>query len=401
MPSSALPLPNGRLCPFGPAPEIGAIRESPSLPRVSCPTGIDAWLVTRYADAREVLGDPHRFSSKPGTAGHILANTPPDAPIDAGQFVRMDGADHLRFRRVLAPAISTAKRIAAIEPMVRRIVDDKLDELGAGARPVDLHEQFAQPVTTAVIAELFGVPESDRGLFHQAADALFLGTAEELDVLVGKLYQLLMELIARRRSEPTEDSLGILVGRGPDLTDFELFTTAVTTLLAGYDTTSSMISHATLALLRDPAQFALLREDPAVLPGAVEEFMRLLGSAGAVLRVATADTVLSGTPIAAGDYVVVSVQGANHDPAQFADPGRLDLRRDARQHLAFGFGPHRCVGQQLARMELTVVLGTLSRRVPGLRLTVPFDEIEFKTGTPNTGPVSLPVTWDELLPRPR
>ncbi|WP_240771826.1 cytochrome P450 [Nocardia sp. CS682] len=117
-----------------------------------------------------------------------------------------------------------------------------------------------------------------------------------------------------------------------------------------------------------------------------------------LLRIAETDTEIAGTPIAAGDYIVVSVQGANHDPAQFPDPDRFDLRRDTREHLGFGFGPHRCVGQQLARLELTVVFNTLARRIPSLRLAVPLEEVTFKTGTPNTSPAHLPVAWDEIRP---
>lgn len=354
--------------------------------------------MTRYADVREVLGDPRRFSVRAGTAGHILANHPPDAPINPGEFPRMEGADHLRFRHALAPAISTAKRMTAIQPVVQRIVDDMLDELATRAQPVDLHEQFAKPVNSAVIAELLGVPASARELFLRGAESFFNGDADDLDAAKMPLYACLQDLIARRRTEPAEDALGILVGRREDFTDLELLITAVTLLFAGYDTTSSMISNATLALLADPVQFALLREDPAVVPGAVEEFVRQLGVGTGLLRIAETDTEIAGTPITAGDYIVVSVQGANHDPAQFSDPDRLDFRRDTREHLGFGFGPHRCVGQQLARLELTVVLSTLARRIPSLRLAVPFEEVTFKTGTPNTAPAPLPVAWDEIRP---
>ncbi len=395
--SPTLPLPNSA-CPFGPAPEISVIRDGPSLPRVSCPTGIDAWLVTRYADVREVLGDTGRFSVRAGMAGHILANTPPDAPAAPGDFSRMDGADHVRFRRALAPAMVTAKRMAAIRPVVRRIVDDALDDLATSAQPVDLHERFAKPVSSAVMAELLGVPASERKLLLHSAEALFRGDADDLEQATAPLYACVQELITRRRTAPAEDVLGVLVGHAGNFTDLELLVAAISVLLAGHDTVASMISHGAFALLAEPSRFALLREDPALIPGAVEETVRLLGVGPGRMRVAVTDTEVAGTPIAAGDYVVVSIQGANHDPAQFPDPGRLDIHRDHRRHLGWGFGPHRCVGQPLAQLELTVVFEALTRRIPSLRLAVPIEDIELKTDTPNTSPAHLPVAWEEIRP---
>lgn len=402
---STLPLPDENARPFGPAPAVDRIRDSEPLARVACPTGITAWLVTRHAEAREVLGDPRRFSSRPGTAGHLVANMPPEAPVEDGDFFRMDGRDHVRFRHVFAPAVSTTRRMALIRPMVQRIVDDTLDALDTGSRPVNLHEEFSKPVTTAVIAELLGVPYADRRYFQRAAETLFSTATdtEDLDNVETPLFEYVYGLVVRRRAEPGTDALSILVDRGQradrPLNDLELVKMAAGLLIAGYDTTASLISHAVLALLDAPAQFALLRDDPAAVPGAVEEVVRLLGAGGGLLRVAAVDTEIGGTPVAAGDYVVVNVQAANHDPARFADPERLDVARAENPHIGFGFGPHQCVGQHVARLELTAVLGTVPRRVPSLRLAVPFDEVEFKTETVIFGPARLPVTWDAILPR--
>jgi cytochrome P450 len=208
--------------------------------------------------------------------------------------------------------------------------------------------------------------------------------------------------VAKRKTAPGEDALSVLVTRGQTaerpFTDVELIKMAASLLVAGYDTTASMITYGMLALLDRPEQYALLRDDPATVPSAVEEIVRLLGVGGGLLRVATVDTEIGGTPIAAGDYVVVAIQAANHDPAQFADPERLDVTRKHNAHIGFGHGPHQCVGQQIARLELSTVLATLPRRVPSLRLAVPFDEVEFKTETAVCGPITLPVGWDEVLP---
>jgi cytochrome P450 len=399
-----LPLPNEKKCPFGPAPELTEIRQQAQVVKVACPTGIDAWLVTSYAHVREVMGDPQRFSNNSGQAGHILANMPPTLPVEEGDFFRMDGPDHVRFRRVFAPAVSTVRRIELFRPMVQRTVDELLDGLSDVTEPIDLHDRFSKPLTSAVIAELLDVPDADRNLFRRAAETLFSGSTDVDDLAAAQfpLFEYVYELVTKRRTAPGEDALSVLVTRGQDaerpFTDLELTKMAAGLLVAGYDTTASLISYGTLALLDRPEQYALLRDDPATVPTAVEEIVRLLGVGSGLLRVAKVDTEIGGTPIAAGDYVVIAIQAANHDPAQFADPEHLDVTRKHNAHIGFGHGPHQCVGQQIARLELSTVLATLPRRVPSLRLAVPFEDIEFKAQTAVTGPVSLPVAWDEVLP---
>jgi len=374
------------------------------LTKVSCPTGIDAWLVTRYDDAREVLSDSQRFSCSSGQAGHVLDIFARDSPVNEGEFFHMDGPDHVRFRQVFAPAISTIKRIELFRPMIRRTVDELLDGLATATEPVDLHERFSKPLTSTVIAELLDVPHEDRALFHRVAEATFNSNTDagELDEVRSPLLEYVHGLVTKRRTMPGEDALSIMVDRGQDadspFTDTELTTMAASLLVAGYDTTASMITFGTLALLDNPEQFALLREDPSTVPAAVEEIVRLLGAGAGQLRVARVDTEISGTPIASGDFVVVAIQAANHDPAQFSDPEHLDITRQPNRHIGFGYGPHQCVGQQIARLELSTVLAVLPRRVPSLRLAVRLEDIEFKTNTVVLGPAALPVSWDQVLP---
>lgn len=372
--------------------------------RVICPTGVRAWLVTRYADVREVLSDQRRFSARSGQAGHVLRNQPPDALVEEGDFNRMDSADHLRFRRVIAPAVTTVKRTELFRPLVQRIADELLDELATRTGPVDLHAEFSNPLTSSVIAELLDVPGEERKLFHDVARALFDARVEveELEAVRAPLFGYVHELVTRRMREPGEDVISVMAAKAQaadrEFTELELTKIAAGLLAAGYDTTASMITYATLALLDNPDQFALLRDDPAAAPNAAEEIIRLLGVGSGLMRVATADTEIAGTPIAAGDFIVVAVQSANHDPEQFPDPERLDITRPRGAHIGFGHGPHQCPGQHIARIELTTVLATLPRRVPSLRLAVPMDDIEFKKETAILGPVELPVTWDEILP---
>jgi cytochrome P450 len=372
--------------------------------KVTCPTGIEAWLVTRYADVREVLGDPRRFSTRPGQAAHVLINQPPDAAVEEGDFNRMDGADHLRFRRVAAPAITTVKRTELFRPLVQRTVDDLLDALATETGPIDLHGKFSNPLTSSVIAELLDVPYEERVLFHDVAKALFDAHIDfdQLEAVKVPLLDYVGELVARRIQEPGEDVISVMAAKARQanqpFTELELTKIAAGLLAAGYDTTASMITYGMLALLDNPDQFALLRDDPALAPGAAEELIRLLGVGTGLLREATVDTVIAGTPIAAGEYVVVSVQSANHDPEQFSHADRLDVARPRGAHVGFGYGPHQCPGQHIARLELTTVLATLPRRIPSLRLAVPLKEIEFKQDTVVFGPLTLPVTWEEVLP---
>jgi cytochrome P450 len=393
-----LPLPREWEFPFDPPPEYAALRASSPVVKVSCPTGLDAWLVSDYAGVREVLGDGRRFSSRPGQVAHVLASFDPDSPVD-GQFSRMDGAEHVRIRRNFAPQLSHARRLAELRPLVEQITEEAIDRLLAAGPPVELHTTFSRWITTAVIAELIGVPADRRHLLHTAAQALFdpATSIDELQVALAPLFGYLYGLVGARRAEPGDDVLSRMIvhGAGGDrpLTDQELVTMNGALLIAGFDTTASLLSHGLVALLSTPGQWAKLCADPSLAPSAAEELVRYLGVGIGLLRQATEDTVLSGRTIKAGDYVVAAVQSANRDPALHPDGDRLDVTRRPGAHLGFGHGAHTCVGQQIARMELTTVLGALATRVPSLRLAVPLQEISFKQDSVVRGPVELPVTW--------
>ncbi|GAA1981945.1 cytochrome P450 [Amycolatopsis minnesotensis] len=406
-PIDPLPLPRKRECPFGPAPEIAGLQRDSPVTKVLCPTGIEAWLVTRYADVREVLSDHERFSARSGQCGHLLANQPPDAPITEGDFARLDGAEHLRFRRVMAPAVTSVKRMERLSPAVRRIVDDALDALATETGTVDLHARFSIPVVTSVMTELFDIPHQDRDLFRTRSEALLngRGDAESLQAATIPLYMLLQELVTRRTEEPGEDLISVVAASaraaGDPFTSLELTKIAAGLVFSGYDTTSTALTYGMAALLETPGQLAILREDTGAASNAAEEVIRMLAVGGGLLRVAAVDTELAGTPIAAGDYVVAAVQAANRDPARFPHPDRLDVRRPHGGHVGFGHGQHQCSGRHIVRLVLTSALATLARRIPSLRLAVPIAEVEFKKDTAVFGPAELPVTWDEGAVRPR
>ncbi|KUJ69085.1 hypothetical protein ACZ90_14695 [Streptomyces albus subsp. albus] len=399
----ALPVPRLQECPFGPPPEMAAFRESPGLTRVQCPTGITAWLITRYEDVREVLGDSERFSSRPGQAAHVLVHMNPDLPIGEGEFTRMDGPEYQRFRRHLGPEIGMPKRLEELRPTVRRIVDERLD-LMAAAGSADFYADFAIPVTTTVIGGLLGVPYSDRKLFHDSAAAMFGSATSESGLKAGTkpLFEYVHGLIRERRENPGEDAVSRMIQRSANaaepFTDTELMRMSAGLLTSGWDTTATVMTHGLLALLAHPEELDRLRADHSLVPAAVEELARYFGGAPGLTREVVQDTEIGGHPVAKGDFVVLAVQAADRDPAAFEDPDRLDVGRQTTGHLGFGYGPHQCIGQQTARLELTVTLETLLRRVPTLRLAVPLSEIRFKTGTPVYGPAALPIAWDAILP---
>ncbi|MET7425120.1 cytochrome P450 [Dactylosporangium sp. NPDC005555] len=399
-----LPLPAATGCPFGPPAEFEQLRAGSPVIRVGCPTGVRAWLVSRYADVREVLGDPQRFSNRPGTAAHILLGFGGDIPVGEGEFPRMDGAEHLRFRRRMAPEVSNMKRIGQLRPLVQQIVDEHLDALAQAATPVDLYGEFARPVTTAVIAGLLDVPRDDHHLFKNAAEALSDGrsSAEDVAGAMQPLFEYLYMTVVTRRANPGEDVISRMIVRSDQtdrpFTDMELVMMSAAMLIAGYDTTASMISHGLLALLEHPHELDRLRADPSLAGVAAEELVRYLGVGAGLLREVTEDTEIAGQPVQAGDYVVVAIQSANRDPDLHPDGDTLDIGRATGPHLGFGHGPHQCVGQQLARLELTTVLATLPRRIPSLRLAVPLDDIRLKVDTSVYGPETLPVTWDAIEP---
>jgi len=381
------------------------LRAEVPITRVACPTGISAWLVTRYADAREVLGDPERFSTRSGQAAHVLASIGLDGPKVAGDFPRLDGPEHLRYRRELAPETSARRRIDDLRPMVQRIVDDRVDHLARLGPPADMYGQFASHVTTAVIGEMIGVPEADRVLFHRAAEAMFDPATASGDFMAAlmPLFEYVFGLVTTRRTAPGDDAISRMIERSEQtdrpFDDLELVAMSSALLIAGFDTTASMMSHGLLMLLERPDQLARLRDDPDLAGTAAEELVRHLAVGIGLLRQANRDTTVAGQPIAEGDYIVVAVQSANRDPELHADAEHFDVGRKPGAHLGFGHGPHQCVGQQLARLELATVLGTLARRIPSLRLAVPLAEIKFKTDSIVRGPAALPVTWDEVLLR--
>uniref|UniRef100_UPI002FDC6168 cytochrome P450 n=1 Tax=Streptomyces sp. IBSBF 3136 TaxID=2903524 RepID=UPI002FDC6168 len=310
----------------------------------------------------------------------------------------LDDPEHRTQRRMMVPSF-TLKRATELRPAIQRIVDDLLDAMIEQGPPAELVSAFALPVPSMVICDLLGVPYADHEFFEAQSRRLLRGpTADDIQEARAQLEGYLGDLIDRKagQREPVDGVLDDLVHqrlRTGELDRTDLVSLAVILLVAGHETTANMISLGTYTLLRHPDRLAELRADPALLPAAVEELMRMLSIADGLLRVALEDIEIAGTTIRAGEGVLFSTSVINRDASQYEDPDRLDFHRSTRHHVAFGFGIHQCLGQNLARAELEIALGTLLRRLPGLRLAAPADEIPFKPGDTIQGMLELPVTW--------
>ncbi|MGW4791410.1 cytochrome P450 [Nonomuraea sp. NPDC004297] len=383
-------------CPFDPPAELTEAREHGPISRFPFPDGHQGWLVTGYDLARSVLADPRFSSRKELMRHHPLIDygdieVPPAPP---GEFLLMDDPQHSRYRKPLVGKF-TVRRMRLLTERVEQITAEHLDAMEAAGPAADLVTAFAKPIPAIVICELLGVPYADRGRFQEQVDTFLSGETsdEELIAAYTGTQQYLAELVAAKRAHPTDDVLSDLTDS--DLTDEELRGVALILLAAGLDTTANMLALGTFALLRNPAQLAALRSDPALADQAVEELLRYLSVAKQFMRTALEDVELGGQTITAGSAVILSFHTANRDPGRFPDPHTLDLGRKDGGHLAFGHGIHQCLGQQLARVELRVALPALVNRFPTLRLAVPADEIPLRPETADIyGVKSLPVTWD-------
>ncbi|MFE5734706.1 cytochrome P450 [Streptomyces sp. NPDC056528] len=367
--------------------------ERPGLLRVRMTYGEPAWLATRYADARLVLGD-RRFSR----AEAVKHDEPrqSEAQQDTG-ILGMDPPGHTRLRTLVAKAF-TVHQVEKLRPQVRELAHGFLDEMEAAGPPADLVESYALPIPVAVICRMLGVPEEDRPKFRVWSDAALSTsslTAEEFWRSREELRAYMAALIEDHRARPRPDLMtGLIEARdtGDRLTELELVDLCVGILVAGHETTASQIPNFVHALLDHPDQLALLRERPDLIKGAVEELLRFvpLGSAAAFPRYATEDVEVGGTLVRAGEPVLVAIGAANHDALKFTGPGRLDVTRTGVQHLGFGHGVHHCLGAPLARLELQEAVLALLTRFPGLHLA---GDVRWKNQMLVRGPREMPVGW--------
>jgi cytochrome P450 len=384
---------------FDPVAGLARVRADEGVTRVVTPFGIPAFLVTRYEDVREVLSDPVRFSNARTDfplADQLQLSRDEIAQRRAGHLLALDPPEHTRLRRMLTPEF-TVRRIRRLAPRIEQIVESHLDDLEREGPPADLVSGFALPIPSLVICELLGVPYSERAQFQQR-------TRRQLDMSVPVEERLALQQegrefmqgqVARAHEAPGDDMLGMLVREhGNELSEDELVGVAGLLLVAGHETTANMLGLGTLALLRNPEQFAMVRDDPAAVGSAVEELLRWLSIVpSGIPRTTTTEVTLAGHTIPAGQLVVASLVAANRDSALVSDPDRLDITRGEMGHMAFGHGVHHCLGAPLARMEMTTAFPALLRRFPKLELAVPFEEVGFRPHSFIYGLQSLPVNW--------
>jgi cytochrome P450 len=365
--------------------------------RVPLPGDQVGWLVTGYAEVRQVLTHPHVVKERGLVGGPFVDDLPPG--VAAGLFRHMlneNPPDHGRLRRLVASAF-TRRRVEAMGPRIRQLTDELLDGLPAD-RPVDLVEALAAPLPVRVIGDLLGVPESDFPRFRSWTRPLVMGVLAGRDAYVDAavaMHDLLRELVAHRRVAPGDDLLSALVvarDSGDGLDEDELTSAGFLLLAAGHETTVNLIANGIHALLTHPDQLARLQARPDLIECAVEEVLRHDGPVHVALPYVTTWPVeVGGVTIPAGDLVLAGLTAAGRDPSRFTEPQRLDLTRPDGGHLAFGHGVHHCLGAPLARLEGRTALGTLLARFPRVRLAVPAEDLVRTPGLLMNGFATLPV----------
>ncbi|MER5209840.1 cytochrome P450 [Streptomyces sp. NPDC002838] len=390
--------PQDRTCPYHPPAAYDPLRAQRPLTRITLFDGRPVWLVSGHAAARTLLADPRLSTDR----------THPGFPAPTARFAAVrnrktallgvDDPEHRIQRRLMVPSF-TLRRATELRPRIQRIVDERLDAMIAQGPPAELVSAFALPVPSMVICALLGVPYTDHDFFEGQSRRLLRGpTAADTMDARDQLEAYVEKLIdhKRKQREPGDGVLDELVQqqlRDGEIDREELIGLAIILLVAGHETTANMISLGTYTLLQHPERLAELRGDTALLPAAVEELMRLLSIADGLLRRATEDIEVAGTTIRAGDGVIFATSVINRDEDVYTDPDTLDWHRPARHHVAFGFGIHQCLGQNLARAELEIALRTLFDRLPTLRLAAPAHAIAWKPGDTIQGMLELPVTW--------
>jgi cytochrome P450 len=364
------------------------------------------WFVTGAAEAEQVLLDSQAFARDPARVSDELAAAfqNPDPRVRAitdNHMLNRDGDDHRRLRALVSKAF-TPRVIEAMRPRVEAIAAALLDRVAPQGQ-MELIGDYAFPLPITVIAELLGVPTDRQDNFRTWSDAFVRPaiTPEEQMASMGQLQAFasyMQQLVAERRQNPRDDLISRLIyaeEQGDRLNESELFSMIALLIVAGHETTVSLIGNATLALLRHPQAWAELRENPALIPTAVEELLRYDSPVErALTRFVARDTALAGKQLRRGELLIVVLGSANRDDARFNDPTTLDIHRAPNPHLAFGKGIHYCLGAPLARLEAEIALRALIERFPDLRLAAEPSDLAWRAVPLFRSLVRLPVAWD-------
>jgi cytochrome P450 len=393
-----LAYPMSRTKPFNPPEDYAELREHQPFARVRLWDGTHPYLLTKFDDIRVVLSNP-KFSCEPNREGfpHVFEGRMVADKADRS-FLRLDNPEHDRLRRMVTKEF-TVRRIEQLTPRIEETVDRLITQYSQLPQGSDFVEHFSAPLPTEIITFLLGIPYEDHAFFHEATRIQFgsKSTPAEVRKSLDDLFNYLDALITRKEREPQDDIVSRLVAEQlkPGHVDRLTLINIVRLLLsAGHQTTQNMTALGVLTLLQHPDQLALIKSNPEMIPGAVEELLRFSSvlHVGA-RRVALEDIDVNGKLVKAGEGVICSIPAANRDPNLFPDPDRFDVERDAARHVAFGFGMHQCLGQVLARAELRIVYGSLFNRLPNLRLAVPFEKLRFRHDMFVYGVHELPLAW--------
>jgi cytochrome P450 len=384
-------LPLDRSHPLVAPTRVRELQAQGAIHEVITEVGDRAWLVTGYHEVQQLFGDPRLGRSHP--APELAARMGHSALFGGpmGNY-ETEHADNERMRGLLQPHFSPS-RVRALQPRVENLCSALVDDLASGPQPADLVAGLALPLPIGVICELLGVPFGDRAEFRQWSQAAADSTdRERSEQGLASLFEYGLRLVAAKRESPGDDFISRLCAED-GVTDDEVAVLSMGLLFAGHETTVTAIGTGTLLLLTHPEQKAALVADPSLIPAAVEEILRVpnRGGRGGIPRYARTDLDVAGVVIKAGDLVLLDQGAANHASEVWPDPDRFDIARTPGGHLAFGHGSHYCLGAPLARLELTVVLGQLLARFPGLRLAVPVSEIAFNRKAITGGLANLPV----------
>ncbi len=389
----AFPVP--RECPFEPPEIYQEWRSTCPAAKVTLPNGSSAWVLTRNEDVRRVLGSD-KVTTKPGKAKLRAGVVMP--PGEDTNLLYLDNPKHGHYRKMLVKEF-TPKHIQAMRPRIEQIVNRCIDSLLEQDAPADLVRTFCLPIPSMVICQLLGVPYAKHEYFERLAAKLTdIATApEEYASTLAELTSYMDQVVAEKESDPTDDIIGRLIEsrvRTGELTHDQLVGFAMLLLIAGYETTANQIAMGVLNLLIDRERLEDVRRDPGLWPNVIEEMLRIASISDKVpVRTALDDIEVADRTITAGEGVIALLGAANHDPAVFENPNLFDPERNNRASVAFGFGIHTCVGQNLARAELDVAFRLLFERVPTLELHTPVDKIRFKQDQHVFGPEEFKVRW--------
>lgn len=394
--------PMHRTSPLKIAPEYDDLRAHQPIARVAMATGEKVWLITSYHHVRQILADPRVSADRRQPCFPVFPGVPNRQMMVEnfrGGLLGMDAPEHNRHRRLLMGEF-TVKRVRAMRPRIQEIVDECIADILQRERPVDLVQTLSHPVPAHVVTDMIGMPYADREIVDRCTTLTLSPTTpeEERRAAAAELRALFREWVARKERELGDDLLSRVITKYRDAGMYDsaqMAGMAGALLSGGHETTANMISLGTMVLLRNPEQLAHIKSDPSRILGAVEELLRFFSplSEFAGYRAALEDIEIGGVVIRAGDGLIALGSAANRDGGIFENPDELDVTRDAHSHVAFGYGVHQCLGQNLARVELEIVLDTLFRRIPDLRLDVPLEELRFKDHATIYGLYELPVTW--------